>query len=160
MQMATYAEPISDRRASSRRRDEVIGRDIHPYLVPVGRALFAAIFLLSVPGHFTSAYIGLAGQAGVPMANIVVPLSGLLLLLGGLSVLLGFHARIGAWLLFLFLISTAFMMHNFWAVSDPVMRAMQQAHFMKNLAMAGAALLIAYWGAGPISLDRRRLMQV
>jgi uncharacterized membrane protein YphA (DoxX/SURF4 family) len=30
---------------------------------------------------------------------------------------------------------------------------------MKNLAMAGAALLIAYWGAGPISLDRRKLMQ-
>jgi putative oxidoreductase len=157
--MATYAEPISDRRASSRRRDEVISRDIHPYLVPLGRALFAAIFLLSVPGHFTSAYIGLAGQAGMPMANVLVPLTGLMLLAGGLCVLLGYHARIGAWLLFLFLIPTGFLMHNFWAVTDPVMRSMQQAHFMKNLALAGGALLIAYWGAGPVSLDRRRLMQ-
>lgn len=157
--MATYAEPISDRRVVTRRRDEVISRDIHPFLVPIGRALFAAIFLLSVPGHFTSTYIGYAGQAGVPMANIVVPLTGILLLLGGLSVLLGYHTRIGAWLLFLFLIPTAFLMHNFWAVIDPGMRAMQQAHFMKNLAMAGGALLIAYWGAGPISIDRRRLMQ-
>jgi uncharacterized membrane protein YphA (DoxX/SURF4 family) len=26
---------------------------------------------------------------------------------------------------------------------------------MKNLAMLGGALLIAYWGAGPVSLDER-----
>jgi hypothetical protein len=26
---------------------------------------------------------------------------------------------------------------------------------MKNLAMLGGALLIAYWGAGPFSLDER-----
>jgi uncharacterized membrane protein YphA (DoxX/SURF4 family) len=29
------------------------------------------------------------------------------------------------------------------------------AFFMKNLAMLGGALLIAYWGAGPVSLDER-----
>jgi uncharacterized membrane protein YphA (DoxX/SURF4 family) len=29
------------------------------------------------------------------------------------------------------------------------------AFFMKNLAMLGGTLLIAYWGAGPVSLDER-----
>ncbi len=32
---------------------------------------------------------------------------------------------------------------------------MQMAHFMKNLSMLGAALLIAYFGSGPLSLDAR-----
>jgi len=43
-------------------------------------------------------------------------------------------------------------MHNFWAVSDPLMRQMQMAHFMKNVSMLGAALLIAYFGSGPYSM--------
>jgi putative oxidoreductase len=46
-------------------------------------------------------------------------------------------------------------MHAFWAMPDPMMRMMQQAMFMKNLAMLGGALLIAYFGAGPVSLDER-----
>jgi putative oxidoreductase len=28
--------------------------------------------------------------------------------------------------------------------------------FMKNLSMLGAAILIAYFGAGPLSLDSRK----
>ena len=46
-------------------------------------------------------------------------------------------------------------MHAFWAISDPMMRMVQQAMFMKNLAMLGGALLITYFGAGPVSLDER-----
>ena len=46
-------------------------------------------------------------------------------------------------------------MHNFWAVTDPMMRGMQIAMFMKNVSMLGAALLIAYFGSGPLSLDAR-----
>jgi uncharacterized membrane protein YphA (DoxX/SURF4 family) len=33
---------------------------------------------------------------------------------------------------------------------------MQQVHFMKNVAMIGAALLITHFGAGPVSIDSRR----
>jgi putative oxidoreductase len=46
-------------------------------------------------------------------------------------------------------------MHAFWNVPDPMMRQIQMAFFMKNLAMLGGALLVAYWGAGPVSLDER-----
>jgi putative oxidoreductase len=46
-------------------------------------------------------------------------------------------------------------MHAFWNVPDPMTRMMQQAMFMKNLGLLGGALLITYFGAGPVSLDER-----
>ena len=59
-------------------------------------------------------------------------------MLGGLLILVGYHARIGAWMIVLFLIGVTPMMHNFWAVSDPMKYQMQLAHFMKNVSMMGA----------------------
>jgi len=128
------------------------------YLVLVGRVLYSAIFLMTF-GHFSQAYIGYGVQAGVPLAGLLVPLSGVIGMAGGLSIALGYHAKVGAWLLVLFLVPVTPMMHNFWAVADPMMRGMQMAMFMKNLSMLGAALLIAYFGAGPLSLDARRSRQ-
>ena len=153
--MATYAQPIAERRVAYRRAMPQVSAAPR-LLVPLGRALFAAIFIVAALPHFTAAYIGLAAQAGVPMANILVPFSGILALLGGLSILLGFHARLGAWLLVMFLVPVTLAMHNFWTVTDPATRAMQQGMFMKNVAMLGVALLIAYFGAGPVSLDAKR----
>jgi len=128
------------------------------YLVLAGRVLYAAIFIAGALGHFSRAEIGYAAHQGVPLANVLVPLSGLLALAGGLSVALGYRAKLGAWLLVLFLIPVTATMHNFWAVQDPMMAAMQQAMFFKNLSMLGGALLIAYFGAGPVSLDARRAL--
>ena len=48
------------------------------------------------------------------------------------------------------------MLHNFWTVTDPMMRQMQMIMFMKNVSMLGGALFIAQYGAGPWSLDARR----
>lgn len=124
-------------------------------LVPIARAAFAAIFLMGAPGHFTQEYVAYAAQQGVPLAQLLVPFSGVLMITGGVSVLLGYRARLGAWLLVVFLIPVTLLMHNFWAVSDPMMAPMQQAMFMKNLSMLGGALLIAHFGAGPVSLDAR-----
>ena len=126
------------------------------YVAVVGRLLYSAIFLLSGPGHFTAQYAGYAAQAGVPAASALVPLAGVIALAGALSVLLGYRAKIGAWLLVVFLVPVTLAMHNFWAVKDSMMAQMQQAHFMKNVALLGAALLIAYFGAGPLSLDARQ----
>lgn len=123
------------------------------YVVPIGRALFSAIFISSAFSHFSPEVIGYARQTGVPLANLAVPASGVIALLGGLSILLGYRARIGAWLIVVFLVPVTVMMHNFWAVSDQAMAQMQLAMFMKNASMLGGALLIAYFGAGPLSLD-------
>ena len=125
------------------------------YLAPLGRALFVTIFLIAGPAHFTQADLAYATQAGVPFPGILVPLSGVLSLVGALSVLVGYRARLGAWALVAFLVPVTVMMHNFWALRDPMMVQMQQAMFLKNVSMLGGALLIAYFGAGPVSLDAR-----
>lgn len=125
------------------------------WLALLGRILFSFIFLTAAFNHFNSTEIGYAAQQGVPMAHFIVPASGILAGLGALSILLGYHARIGAWLIVLFLIPVTLKMHNFWAVSDPMMKQMQMAHFFKNVSMLGAALLITQFGSGPMSLDSR-----
>jgi putative oxidoreductase len=122
----------------------------------LGRFLFALIFLMSAPMHFSSQIIAYAAAQGVPLASIAVPLSGVIALAGGLSILLGYRVKIGAWLIVLFLAAVTPMMHNFWTVADPMMHQMQFIMFMKNLSMLGGALFISQTGAGPWSLDARR----
>lgn len=135
---------------------ELIARRPAPdWVVPLGRLLFTMLFIMSAPHHFSTGTIAYAAKAGVPMASLLVPISGALALIGGLSVLLGYWARAGAWLLVLFLVPVTFMMHRFWGLADPAAAQMQQVNFMKNMALLGCALLIAYFGAGPISLDAR-----
>ncbi|HEX2617188.1 MAG TPA: DoxX family protein, partial [Flavobacteriales bacterium] len=68
---------------------------------------------------------------------------------------LGYKARIGAWLLVVFLVPVTLAMHPFWSQTDAMMRQMHFAMFMKNAALIGTAVLIAYLGTGPISLDAR-----
>ena len=123
------------------------------YLVLLGRICFAAIFIFAAPGHFKAQEIAYAAQAGVPFASLAVPVAGLIALAGGLSVALGYRAKIGAWLLVLFLVPVTITMHNFWAVTDPMMAQIQMAMFMKNIGLMGGALLLTYFGAGPLSLD-------
>jgi len=125
----------------------------HRAVVLLGRFLFVAIFLMSGPFHFTKQLTGYAASQGVPFAPVAVPISGLIAIAGALSILFGYRAKVGAWL---FLVPVSFMMHKFWAVSDPMMAQVQMMMFMKNLSIAGAALLITQFGAGPLSLDARR----
>jgi putative oxidoreductase len=125
------------------------------FITLAGRILFSTIFILSGFLHFSQADIGYAAQAGVPMAKLLVPASGILALVGGFSILLGYKAKIGAWLLVVFLVPVTLMMHNFWAVRNPMMSQIQMAMFMKNVAMLGGALLISQFGAGALSFDAR-----
>jgi putative oxidoreductase len=126
------------------------------YLALSGRILYSLIFLLAPMGHFSSQTIQYAASSGVPAASFLVPFSGVIALLGALSIMLGYKTKIGAGLIILFLIPITFMMHKFWTVSDPMMQQMQMAMFMKNISMLGGALMIAYWGAGPLSLDNMK----
>jgi putative oxidoreductase len=126
------------------------------WAVPIGRIFLAMIFVFSGLQHFTGDMIGYADNHGVPMAGFMVPASGLLAVLGGLSVMLGYKARVGALMLVLFLVPVTLMMHNFWAIADANEAGNQMVHFMKNVSMLGGAILIACFGAGPISIDKRK----
>jgi putative oxidoreductase len=125
------------------------------FIVPVGRVFYSLIFINSGFFHFSSASVDYANSQGVPMAAVLVPISGIMAIAGGLSILLGYKAKWGAWLLIAFLIPVTLMMHAFWKFNDPAEHQLQVTMFMKNVSMLGAAFLIAWFGAGPVSVDER-----
>lgn len=121
----------------------------------LGRVFYSLIFILSGLTHFNSEAVAYAGTFGVPA--VLTWAAGLLALVGGASVALGWRARFGATLLIVFLVPVTVVMHRFWGLEDVSTAMQQQIHFLKNLSMLGGALLIAYFGSGPLSLDARRL---
>lgn len=125
------------------------------YILLLGRIFYSTIFILSALGHFSKQSIHFAASLGVPMASFLVPLSGILILLGGISILLGYKARYGAWLIVVFLVPVTLVIHRFWGIADPMKAGLQQVMFLKNLSMLGGALIIAYFGSGPMSIDRK-----
>src|ERR1700722_15671899 len=122
------------------------------YVVLIGRILYSAIFVLSGFTHFFPKTIEYAVSFGVPIPYVLVPISGIIAIVGGLSVLLAYLARYGAWLIVLFLVIVTLMLHRFWEVSNPSDAQAQMIFFMKNLSMLGGALLITYFGSGPLSI--------
>jgi len=91
----------------------------------------------------------------VPLASVLVPISGVISIAGALSILLGYKAKLGAWLLVIFLVPVTLMLHKFWTIQDPMLRQMDMVMFMKNLGLLGGALFIAFFGAGPASIDNK-----
>ena len=112
-------------------------------LVLVGRILFSAIFLGSSIAHLTqtASMAQYAGSKRVPSPAVATIASGLLILLGGLSVLLGIWPDLGALMVIAFLIPTALLMHRFWDEGDAMTRQIEMTQFMKNLSIAGGALI-------------------
>jgi len=110
----------------------------------VGRVLFSLLFISFGVAHLTKlqAMTGYAQYKKVPAAKLSVIVTGLMLIIGGLYVALGIYADLGALLLTIFLLLSAFKMHNFWTVSDEQAKQAEMTNFMKNLALAGASLII------------------
>jgi putative oxidoreductase len=127
-------------------------------VVVVARVLLALMFIL---GGF-SKFAGLEGTAGyiaskgLPLPGVLAFLTATLEVVGGIALAIGFQARIAALALALFTLLASILFHNFWAV--PADQAfVQQLMFMKNLAVAGGLLFVFSLGAGPASVDARRL---
>jgi uncharacterized membrane protein YphA (DoxX/SURF4 family) len=119
------------------------------YAPVVGRVLFSAIFLMFGMAHFTDPNMVNMVPSFLPAKSAVVILTGIMIIVAGLSVLLGYKTKIGALILFFFLMSTTILV---WLGSEhpsavPIM--------MRDLSLAGAALFISYFGPGPMSLDKR-----
>jgi uncharacterized membrane protein YphA (DoxX/SURF4 family) len=113
-----------------------------PWLI--GRALFGLYFAYSGLNHFIQ-YQGMkdyASYKGIPVAGLSVIITGLILLGGGVSILANYWIEWGLYLLTAFLVVSAFTMHNFWSVTDQTAKAGEKAHFLKNIALAAAALML------------------
>lgn len=81
-----------------------------------------------------------AAAKGVPMPKFAVLGTGVLLVLGGAGIFLGSWVSYAVAALVLFLAPVSFIMHNFWAIQDQNQKLMDMIHFMKNMALIGAAL--------------------
>ena len=126
------------------------------YIFVLGRVLFSSIFIIKAIGQFCPMMIARASEKGVPMTELLYPFWGLLAIIGGLSILFGYKAKIGAWILVIFLLPITFVMHAFWIGESGMAVRMQMLCFWKNISLMGACLMIAYTGSGPCSLTKNK----
>jgi len=118
--------------------------------VELGARVFIGIpFLLSGLGKLwayaaTAGYMASQGVPGFLLPFVIATEVG-----GSLAIILGWHTRIAAFLLGGFTMLAAFVFHTHFADQT------QMIMFMKNVAIAGAYMLLVIQGAGAYSLDQR-----
>jgi len=128
-------------------------------LFVLGRAMFGGFFLYNGINHLLhekmmSQY---AAAKGTPAPDAAVTVSGAMLIAGGLSVLAGIKPRQGLAAIIGFLIPVSLQMHRFWEEEDPEKRMAETIHFMKNMALVGAALtMLQINEPWPVSIDGAR----
>ena len=130
---------------------------VYPWLHLVGRVLFASFLIVFGLRHLFSPRIAEYMQLkGIPGPRVVAWATGLMVLVGGGFILLGWHRFVGAGLVFLALFPSGWALHPFWTEADPVTRQSEMAHFLKALALAGSALLVAFYANPAIEIRRGR----
>ncbi|HEX2009771.1 MAG TPA: DoxX family protein, partial [Roseateles sp.] len=120
------------------------------------RILLALMFVLAGPGKITGAEgtAAFMASAGLPASPPLAMLVGAFELLAGLALIVGFKARWAALALALFTLAASFLFHGYWA-KPPEQQMVQQLLFMKNIAVSGGLLLLAAFGPGAWSFDKR-----
>ena len=108
----------------------------------LGRAFFAAVLIYLGLGNLVELEetIAYAANKGAPAPRVMVPLGSLALVTGAVSILVGAFPLLGALATVGFLASITPIMHDFWN-HDGMDRQNEQIHFLKNVGLAGAALL-------------------
>ncbi|MGH9745409.1 MAG: DoxX family protein [Candidatus Acidiferrales bacterium] len=129
----------------------------HNVTVLSGRILLSAILLLSGVNKIFAfkMYTGWAAGAHLPLPPVAIAVAAAIEILGGLAIITGFQTKLAAWVVFLYLIPTTFLFHNFWTM-DGMNRIDNQVHFLKNVAIMGGLLILAANGAGGASIDAAR----
>jgi len=123
------------------------------FLPVIGRVLFVVPMIVFGMGHLGDATaMSAMVPSFLPAPTFFVYLTGLLLIVTGGAIAVGYKTKQAALLLAIFLASTTFLV---WA---PMLSSGGQAEFsafMKDLGLTGAALFLAWSGAGPMSLDNK-----
>ena len=129
------------------------------WITLVGRFCFTLIFFISGVTHFTDVqgYAGMMPEY-MPWREFWVLISGVVELAGAAMILFNWQARLGAWLLVLFLVPVTIVVHGIGLVvaETDLMSQIQTSFFLKGVAMTGGALLISQFGVshpGPLPLS-------
>ncbi|OCO98377.1 MULTISPECIES: DoxX family protein [unclassified Ensifer] len=133
-------------------------------VVLVGRILLSIMFIMSGFGKLMdpSGTAQMITGAGWPAPTALAYLAGLFELVAGLAVFVGFQTKIAAYLLAAFSLVTAFAFHsgainipNFPPEANGLLTVFNGLMMMKNIAIAGGFLVLAVFGPGALSVDKR-----
>ncbi|HXX20936.1 MAG TPA: DoxX family protein [Candidatus Acidoferrum sp.] len=127
-------------------------------IVPLlGRFLVSQIFIYAgvskiMAFSMMTAYVK---TANLPLPSVSLGCAAAIEILGGLAILIGYHTKLAAWIVFLFLIPTTILFHLVPAIHN-VDRIGNFENVEKNLAIMGGLLVLAAFGAGGFSIDSSR----
>jgi putative oxidoreductase len=127
-------------------------------IVPLlGRVLISSIFILAGINKIMnfSMMKGYVVSAHLPLPSVSLGCAAAIEPLGGLAILTGFHTKVAAWIVFLFLIPTTLLFHTLPAIQG-VDQMNNVVNTQKNLAIMGGLLILATFGAGAYSIDSAR----
>lgn len=107
----------------------------------LARVLFGGVLAFNGLNHFTNREMmaGYAEAKGTPAPGAAVVVSGLMLLLGGLGIVLGVFPTLSAAAVAIFLVVSALLIHDFWAVPEDQQQD-EMTQFLKNVGLTGGAL--------------------
>ena len=131
---------------------------VNHYLSLLTRVCLSTIFLWSGINKIINPLATIENMSahGMPLTSVFLVAAIALEILGGLSVLLGIKPRWGAAMLIIFLIPATLIFHT------DLNTEIEQAMFLKNLAMLGGLLMLVQHGGGNLVLwgaDRPPLRQ-
>jgi putative oxidoreductase len=75
---------------------------------------------------------------------------------GALCLISGYQARIAAFVMAIYLTTVTLIFHNYWTITNEMVRATVFMHFQKNLGLIGGLLMVAALGPGSIAVGNRR----
>lgn len=123
----------------------------------VGRVALVALYLASAFVKFGSLSdtAAVLANKGFPFPMAMIVFAATAELVGAACVALGFRTRAAAIGLIVYSIIATFTFHSFWLLEGAA-RYGQFIHFMKNIGLVGAFVMVASVGAGAFSLDALR----
>ena len=121
-------------------------------IVPA-RVLMALLFVIMGINKVISwgGTVGYFTKLGIPAPEIVLGAVVALEVLGGLALIIGWQVKVAALALAAFTIGASLIGHAFWSLEGAQLVG-QLTQFLKNLAIVGGLLLLAF---SPATSDRR-----
>ena len=124
------------------------------YLI-IARLFLSLLFIISGLNHLLNLerMTAQVRKRRIPAPAMVVLMTGGAIIFGGITVLLGIWVKAGTLILTVFLLASAFILHNFWEKDNQQEKINEMNHFFKDVSLAGACIMIWYFGTGPLSLN-------